>query len=181
MSYKSSPSFDQVFERISVPFPLFFELVSDHLPFFRTGLNILLSLASRKRDDRPFLRYVLIQLVIEAVSGKRRSIAEDDQFHSRPRYRDIHPAQVVQKPDLSVCIGPHQADKDHVAFLSLEAVYRVNRQKGAERLEKRISFDKTADILDLRFVRRDQAEVDALFQNPVFPDLFHVFFQSAYR
>ena len=56
-------------------------------------------------------------------------------------------------PDISLVIGTYQADHDHIAFLSLEAVYRVSGYQAAERFEESVALDQSADILNLRFVR----------------------------
>ena len=55
---------------------------------------------------------------------------------------------------------------------------RVDGYQTAERFEGNIALDQSADILNLRFVRRNQTEVNAFVQYPFLADLFDIFLQG---
>ena len=63
------------------------------------------------------------------------------------------------------------------SFLSLKAVYRVDRDEAAERAEKTASSDFTSQVLHLRLVGRNQTKVDALVQDACFADPADIGFQ----
>ena len=107
-----------------------------------------------------------------------RGVSQDHQFHAGAGDGDVHAAQVAEETDLPFVVGAYEADHDHVALLSLEAVYGVDGYQAAEGFEESVALDQSADILNLRFVRRDQAEVDAFVQDPLFADLFDILLQS---
>lgn len=107
-----------------------------------------------------------------------RSVSEDHQFHAGSGDGDVHAAQVAEETDLAFVVGAYEADHDHVAFLSLEAIYRVDGYQAAERFEESVALDQSTDILNLRFVRRNQSEVDAFFQDPFLADLFDISLQG---
>lgn len=65
-----------------------------------------------------------------------RSVSQDDQLHAGTGDRDVHTTKIVQETDISLIIGTDQADHDHIAFLSLEAVHRVYGDQSPERFEK---------------------------------------------
>ena len=78
-----------------------------------------------------------------------RGISQDNQFHASSCNRDVHTPEVVQETDVSLLVGTYQADHDHIPFLSLKTVYRMDCNQFAERFEKSIPFDQAADILYL--------------------------------
>lgn len=67
-------------------------------------------------------------------------MAQQDQFHPGSGHGYVHPAQVVEKSDVSFLIGADHTDDDDVAFLALKTVYRVDGDRLTERLEIRILF-----------------------------------------
>ena len=108
--------------------------------------------------------------------GKRRSIPQDDELHPGPRNRHIHPSQVVQETDLSVLVGTHQADEDDIPFLTLETIHRIDGYQPPEGLEEGISLDELTEVLHLCLVGRNEAEVDAFFQQAFLAYLVDVSF-----
>lgn len=109
------------------------------------------------------------------------SIAQDDQFHTGTGDGYIHATQVIQKSDVALVVGTHETDHDNITLLSLKAVYGMDGNEFTERLKERVAFDQSSDILNLRFIRRDQSEVDAFVQHPLFGDLFDIGLQLFYQ
>ena len=61
-----------------------------------------------------------------------RGVSQDHQFHAGAGDGDVHAAQVAEETDLPFVVGAYEADHDHVALLSLEAVYGVDGYQAAE-------------------------------------------------
>ena len=96
---------------------------------------------------------ILIQLPVEGVARQGGGIAQDDELHAGTGDGYVHPAQVVEKPDLAVLVGTHQADEDYITLLSLETVDRIDRYRGTEGLEERVAPEQLAEVLHLCLVR----------------------------
>ena len=118
----------------------------------------------RDGDDLPFLLDVVEKGTVEGVAGQRRRVPDDRQFHAGAGDGDVHPPQVGEEADLPGVVRADQADEDDVALLPLEAVDGVYRNQFPERAEKSLLADEAAQVLHLRFVGRDDAEVDALVE-----------------
>ena len=108
--------------------------------------------------------------------GERRRIPQDDELHPGTRNRHIHPSQVVQETDWSVLVGTHQTDEDDIPFLTLETVHRIDGYQPPEGLEEGISLDELTEVLHLCLVGRNEAEVDAFFQQAFLAYLVDVSF-----
>ena len=63
--------------------------------------------------------------------GKCDGISENDQFHTGTGDSHVHPPQVVQKSYLSASFS--RTRLINIPFLSLKAVYCVDRDKATER------------------------------------------------
>lgn len=68
--------------------------------------------------------------------GQCGSIAQNNQFHTGTGDGYVHTAQVIEEANLTVFIGTHQTDKNHVTLLPLKAIHRIDGNQGAIRLEK---------------------------------------------
>ena len=75
----------------------------------------------------------LLQLLIEWMLAQCVGIAEDDELHAGTGDGYVHAAQVAQKTDLALVVGTHQADENHVALLTLEAIYGVDGDEDVQR------------------------------------------------
>ena len=64
-----------------------------------------------------------------------RCVSQDHQFHAGAGDGDVHAAQVTEETDPAFVVGSYETDHDHIAFLSLEAVYCVSGYQAAERFE----------------------------------------------
>ncbi len=78
-------------------------------------------------------------------------------------------------------VGPDQTDDNHVPFLTLETVDRVHRHGCTERAQVGVLPNQAAQILHLRPVRGNDAEVDAFVEHPVRPDTPHIVLDSLQR
>lgn len=122
--------------------------------------------------------HILPQFLIEGVLRHGVFVAQDDELHAGTRHRHVHAAQVFQESDLSFVIGPHQGDEDHVAFLSLESVHRVDADQAAVRLEELILLDEPLEVLHLSTIGRDDSHIDALVYYALLAYLGEVFRQG---
>ena len=102
-------------------------------------------------------------------------VAQDDELHAGSRHRHVHAAEVFQESYLSLVIGTYQRDENHVSFLPLETVHRVDADETAVRLEELILLDELLQILHLGTIRRNDAHVDAIAQPPLLAYLGEVF------
>lgn len=122
--------------------------------------------------------HILPQFLVERMLGHRILVAQDDELHAGSRHRHVHAAEVFQKTDLTFIVRTHQGDENHVSFLALETIHRVDAYQTAVRLEEFILLDELLQILHLGTVWRNDAYVDALAQYPLLADLGEVFRQS---
>ena len=53
--------------------------------------------------------------------GQCGGIAQNNQFHTGTGDRYVHAAQVIEETNLTVFIGTHQTDKNHITLLPLKA------------------------------------------------------------
>ena len=102
-------------------------------------------------------------------------VAQDDELHAGSRHRHVHAAKVFQETDLAFIVGTHQGDENHVSFLTLETIHRVDADEAAVRLEELILLDELLQILHLGTIRRNDAYVDAFAQYPLLAYLGEVF------
>lgn len=119
--------------------------------------------------------HILPQFLVERMLRHRVFIAEDDELHAGSRHRHVHAAEVFQESDLPLVVGAYQGDENHVSFLTLETIYRVDADEAAVRLEELILLDELLQILHLGTVRRNDAHVDAIAQYPLLAYLRKVF------
>ena len=112
------------------------------------------------------------------MTGHGILVAEDNQLHSRSSDGDIHATQVTQETDLSVIVASHQRDDDDVALLALEAIDGINADSTAEGLVELALHQKTAQILHLSAIRRDDAYINTLVQKPLLANLVEVILQG---
>ena len=63
------------------------------------------------------------------MSCQRVGVAQDAELHPCAGGGNVHAAQIVQEAYLAFLVGAHQADDNHVALLSLEAVDGVHRDE----------------------------------------------------
>ena len=84
--------------------------------------------------------------------SKRRSISQDDELHPGACYRHIHASQVVQETYLTILVGTDQTDENHIAFLTLESVHRIDGDLRAERLEEGVLADELTEVYLTRMV-----------------------------
>ena len=75
---------------------------------------------------------------------------------------------------MTVLVGTHQADEDYVTLLPLEAVDRIDRNRGAEGLEEGIAPEQLAEVLHLCLVGGNQSYIDALFEETFLADAVDV-------
>ena len=122
--------------------------------------------------------HILPQFLVERMLRHRVFIAEDDELHAGSRHRHVHATEVFQETNLSLIIRTHQGDEDHVSFLPLETVHRVDADETAVRLEELILLDELLQILHLGTIRRNDAHVDAIAQHPLLAYLGEVFRQG---
>ena len=86
------------------------------------------------------------------MGGERGGVSQNNEFHACSGDGHVHAAQVTEETDPAFVVGSYETDHDHIAFLSLEAVYRVSGYQAAERFEESVALDQSADILNLRLV-----------------------------
>ena len=122
--------------------------------------------------------HILPQFLVERMLRHGVFVAQDDELHAGTRHRHVHAAQVFQESDLSLVIGPHQGDEDHVALLSLESVHRIDADQAAVRLEELILLDEPLEVLHLSTIGRDDSHVDALVYYALLAYLGEVFRQG---
>ena len=122
--------------------------------------------------------HILPQFLVERMLRHDVFVAKDDELHAGTRHRHVHAAQVFQESDLSLVIGPHQGDENHVALLSLESVHRVDADQAAVRLEELILLDELLEVLHLSTIGRDDSHVDALVNYALLAYLGEVFRQG---
>lgn len=80
--------------------------------------------------------HILPQFLVERMFRHRVLVAQDDELHSGSRHRHVHAAEVFQETNLSLIIGTHQGDENHIALLTLETIHRVYADEAAVRLEE---------------------------------------------
>ena len=119
--------------------------------------------------------HIFPQFLVERMLRHRVLVAQDDELHAGSRHRHVHAAEVFQETNLSLIIGTHQGDENHVSFLTLETIHRVYADEAAVRLEELILLDELLQILHLGTIRRNDAYVDAIAQNPLLAYLRKVF------
>ena len=107
-------------------------------------------------------------------------ISKDEQFHTCPRHSHIHAAYVGKEAYFALFVGAHKAYYYNVAFLSLKTVHGIYRHKVFERFEKGISAEHASQKLHLRFVGRDYAYVEVLFEHAVLSYFVYVVFKRVY-
>ena len=122
--------------------------------------------------------HILPQFLVERMLRHRVLVAQDDELHAGSRHRHVHAAKVFQETNLAFIVGTHQRDENHVSFLPLETIHRVDADEAAVRLEEFILLDELLQILHLGTVRRNDAYVDALTQYPLLAYLGEVFRQG---
>ena len=122
--------------------------------------------------------HILPQFLVERMLRHRVLVAQDDELHAGSRHRHVHAAKVFQETDLAFIVGTYQRDENHVSFLTLETIHRVDADEAAVRLEEFILLDELLQILHLGTIRRNDAYVNALLQNSLLADLGEVFRQS---
>ena len=99
-----------------------------------TGLGIrkcggrVFALWWQQRPDLPVFLDVAEEPGVERVPAQGTGIAYDDELHPRSCHGHVHAPQVAQETDPALFVGTDQADQDDVAFLALEAVYRMYRE-----------------------------------------------------
>ena len=104
---------------------------------------------------------IVIKAFVKGVSGHRRGISEDDQFHSGTGDGDIHTSQVAEEAYLSLVVGSHQRNQDDIALLSLEAINGIDADETAVGLEELLLFKQPSQILHLSTIWRDDTHVEA--------------------
>ena len=97
--------------------------------------------------------HILPQFLVERMLGHRILVAQDDELHSGSRHRHVHATEVFQETNLSLIIGTHQGDENHIALLTLETIHRVYADEAAVRLEAFILLDELLQILHLGTIR----------------------------
>ena len=107
-------------------------------------------------------------------------ISKDEQFHTCPRHSHIHAAYVGKEAYFALFVGAHKAYYYNVAFLSLKTVHGIYRHKVFERFEKGILAEHASQKLHLRFVGRDYAYVEVLFEHAVLSYFVYVVFKRVY-
>ena len=119
--------------------------------------------------------HILPQFLVERMFRHRVLVAQDDELHAGSRHRHVHAAEVFQESYLTFIVGTYQRDEDHVSFLTLETIYRVDANQAAVRLEELILLDEFLEILHLGTIRRNDAHIDTLAQYPLLAYLGEVF------
>lgn len=119
--------------------------------------------------------HILPQFFVERMFRHRVLVAQDDELHAGSRHRHVHATEVFQETNLSLIIGTHQGDENHIALLTLETIHRVYADEATVRLEELILLDELLQILHLGTVRRNDAHVDAIAQHPLLAYLRKVF------
>ena len=110
--------------------------------------------------------YIGVQRGVEAVARQRRCVADDDEFHPRPRHGDVHAAQVGEEAYVAPVVGADEADEHGIAFLPLEAVHRVDRDAPPEGLEGWVAPDHRPQQAHLGLVGGDDGKVDVALLDP---------------
>ena len=107
-----------------------------------------------------------------------RGIAEDDEFHAGACDGHVHASEVAQETDLSFVVGTDEGDEDDVAFLALETIDGVDADEVAVRFEELAFFEKSAEVLHLCAIGRDNAHVEAFVEDAGFADLGEILFEG---
>ena len=105
-------------------------------------------------------------------------IAEDDEFHAGTGDGHVHASEVTQETDLSFVVGTDEGDEDDVAFLALEAIDGVDADEVAVRFEELAFLEKSAEVLHLCAIGRDNAHVESFVEDAGFADLLKILFEG---
>ena len=109
--------------------------------------------------------HMIDEFLVEGMVRQRGGVAQDEQLHAGTGDGHIHAAKVVQETDTTLIVTSHHRNQDDIAFLSLEAIDRIDRYLAYEWLEETALLHKFAEQLHLALVGRDDAEVDAVVQD----------------
>ena len=94
------------------------------------------------------------------MRSHRCRISKNYEFHAGTCYCHVHTSQIAQKADFTAVVRANKRDKNNVALLTLEPVYRINAYQATVGTEELFLAYHLAQKLHLGTVRRDDANVD---------------------